>query len=78
VKNNAKPAPQSSVSVKDWIVSLDSGLSRFADVFEFIDWPALFNCNPNKLFIMGIPESAVMPMMSLIGQERRRAEGGGI
>jgi hypothetical protein len=76
-KKTAKTPNESSVSVKDWIASLDSGLSRFAESFEFIDWPALFNCNPHKLFIMGIPENAVLPMTSLIVQEMERAEDGG-
>jgi hypothetical protein len=75
-KKNDKPAPQSSVSVKDWIASLDSELNRFADAFEFTDWPALFNYKPNKLYIMGIPEDTVLPMMSLIEQEREGVEGG--
>jgi hypothetical protein len=75
-KKNNKPAPQSSVSVKDWIASLSSDLKLFADLFKYIEWSALFDHSAVQLQLKGIPDDAVLPLLDLIQKERRRVEGG--
>ena len=72
---DVKSPKQAASNSGDWISSRNSGLRRFADSFEFTEWPAFFECDPHDLYILGIPKNAVLPMMSLIEQEWRRFEG---